>query len=397
MSYSEEDIRGRAGAIAALVMEMGDDAAATDAMGGYMMTQQAQRHPQIYSFAAEDFLAAKRPALTAAAWQLFTGCLEDYAQEYRENPEEYGQAVAALSAFVNMFADNAEIFAPFDVFSEKAEAAIDYFDEITIGDRPAARIRNDNLFLGDKSMDGGDYYAAAQFYKKAATEQKKSEGWLRLLQVMAEVGLGKDFDTTIAAEASRNAQNAGLWYAAPYYLQYLVSAEAEGPEVEMTEAGLAELSRATRQFIRSLHDYAAPQGQAAGFSKYLAPAVHHDSVVGIFSQQKPEDVVARLEAAGRASAIKSAVGAFMPIVVYMLQQGWIKDEDIALLPDALSRFEALLADESATIAETVAQSSPLANGSFEAEQKVFHDMALGLNGTITEIMAETRKFLEERV
>lgn len=395
MSYSEDDIRGRGQAIAALVMENSDDAAA-DTLGGYMMTQQAHRNPLIYTFAAEDFLAAGRPALVAAAWQLFLACIEEYAHDYREDQDGYAQAVAALSAFVNMLADHADVFAAYDVFSEKFEAAIDYFDEVTIGARPAERIRNDNLFLGDKAIEAGQYYAAAQFYKKAAMDNKP-EGWLRLLQLMSEYDLGRDFDQSAAAEACTNAHNAGIWYAAPYYLQSLVSAGEKEKSVNMTDDLRAELSHYTQQFICNLYDYAEPQGQAAGFSKYLAPAVRQDSVVGIFSQQKPEDVVSRLEAAGRATAIKSAVGAFMTLAVMMLSQDWINDEDIVQLPEAMARFDALMAEESALIAETAAQSSSLDNGSFEAEQKVFHDLALGLNATIANIMADTRKFLQERV
>lgn len=396
MTYSEDDIRARGQAIAALCLEIHDNDAAEDALGGYLMTQQAHRNPQMYFFAAEDFLRAGRPALFVAAWRLFAACLEDYAHEYREDAEIYAQVVLALSAFVDMIGNDVETFSPYGVFSEKINAAIDYFDEVTLGERPAERFRNDMLLMGDKSVEGGDLYAAANYYKKAAAEQHKAEGWLRLLQVMAEVDLGQGYGIAAAEDACRHATDAGIWYASPYYLQRLISTTEEDAEIisgDMRE----DMSRHTRQFIRSLHDYAAPTGQAKGFSKYLAPVMRQDSVVGIFAQPKPEDVLARLEAAGQASAIKSAVGAFLPVVIYMLQQGWIVPEDISQLPDALSRFEDLLSEESATIAQTSAQSSSVTKGSFDAEQKVFHDMAMGLNASITAVIAETRQFLQEKL
>ncbi len=397
MTYSEDDIRARGQAIAAQTLEIRDESAAADALGGYLMTQQAHRNAQMYSFAAQAFLDAGRPSLVFATWQLFVACLEDYAHEYREEPETYAQAVTALAAFLEIWRDQADTFTPYGVFSEKINAAIDYFDEVTMGESPAQRLRNDMLLMGDKSMEGGDFYSAAQYYKKAAAEQQRSEGWLRLLQVMAEVDLGQGYGIAAAGDACQRAQDAGIWYASPYYLQRLISVDEDtNPDVVSGEMR-ADMSRHSQQFIRSLHDYAAPLGQAVGFSKYLAPAVRHDSVVGIFSQQKPEDVLARLEAAGRASAIKSAVGAFLPVVIYMLRQGWISQADIAQLPAALDRFEAVLGAESVIIADTAAQSSPIANGAFETEQKVFHDLAMNLNSTITAVIAETRQFLKENV
>ena len=398
MTYSEDDIRTRGQTIAAQVMEIRADDAAADALGGYLMTQQAHRNAQIYSFAAQEFLSAKRPALVVATWQLFVACLEDYAHEYREEPETYAEVVAALGSFLEIWRDQAETFLPYGVFSEKINAAIDYFDEVTMGESPAQRLRNDMLLMGDKSMEGGDFHSAAQYYKKAAAEQQRSEGWLRLLQVMAEVDLGQGYSLSAAEDACQHAQAAGIWYASPYYLQRLISVGADEAEADVVSGDMrTDMTRHAQQFIRSLYEYAAPAGPSVGFSKYLAPTVRHDSVVGIFSQQKPEDVLARLEAAGQASAIKSAVGAFLPAVVYMLQRGWISRADVAQLPDALDRFEALLADESATIAETAAQSSPIANGAFETEQKVFHDMAMNLNATITSVMLEARQFLAEKV
>lgn len=397
MTYSEDDIRARGQAIAAQTLEIREDSAAIDALGGYLMTEQAHRNAQMYSFAAQAFLAAKRPALVVAAWQLFVSCLEDYAHEYREEPEAYAQAVTALAAFLEIWRDQADTFMPYGVFSEKINAAIDYFDEITMGESPAQRMRDDMLLMGDKSVEGGDFYAAAQYYKKAAAEQQRSEGWLRLLQVMSDVDLGQGYGIAAAEDACQQALGAGIWYASPYYLQRLISVDEDtNPDVVSGDMR-ADMSRHSQQFIQSLYDYAAPLGQGVGFSKYLAPTVRQDSVVGIFSQQKPEDVLARLEAAGQASAIKSAVGAFLPVVIYMLRQGWIARADIAQLPAALDRFEALLTEESAVIAETSLQSSPIANGAFETEQKVFHDMAMNLNATITSVIAETRTFLKESV
>lgn len=162
MTYSEDDIRTRGQAIAAQILAISEESAAADALGGFLMTQQAHRHAQMYFFAAEAFVAAGRPALAVTAWQLFAACLEDYAHEYQEASEAYAQAVMALGAFLEMWRDAGDTFAPYNIFSEKINAAIDYFDDITMGERPAERFRNDMLLMGDQAVERGDYTAAAQ-------------------------------------------------------------------------------------------------------------------------------------------------------------------------------------------------------------------------------------------
>src|SRR6218665_1072616 len=258
MTYSEDDIRARGQAIAAQTLGIREDNAAADALGGYLMTQQAHRNAQMYSLAAQAFLDAKRAALVVATWQLFVACLEDYAHEYREEPEAYAQAVAALGWFLEIWREQADTFMPYGVFSEKINAAIDYFDEITMGESPAQRMRSDMLLMGDKSMEGGDFHAAARYYKKAAAEQQRSEGWLRLLQVMAEVDLGQGYGIGAAEDACQHAVDAGIWYASPYYLQRLILVDEDTNADIVSGEMRADMARHSQQFIRSLYDYAAP-------------------------------------------------------------------------------------------------------------------------------------------
>jgi len=388
----------RAADMIKVAMQIRDDAEAADMLDGQLMARQAYRDPELYFVAAQAFFDAGRILPVVTVWRLFTECLKDYAHEFAQEPERYAAAVMSLQGFVNMFQSDPEAFAAFDIFSDKINAAIDDFDEATIGDRPAERFRNDHLLNGDRALEYGDEAGAAKLYKKAAEEDGKSEGWLRLLQLMAESDLGPGFGLSAALDACDKALAAGIWYARAYYLQRLISADAEEDAAGVVSgARRDEMSAHTRAFLTALLDYAAPMGPAAGFSKYLTPVVRPDSVLGIFSQQKPEDVLTRLSAASQANNIKSAFGAFLPVVIFMRRCGWISAADIADLPVALDRFDALLAEENAQIAETALQSSPVADGSFEAEQQMFHDMAMQMNVQICEIIAETRGFLSESV
>lgn len=397
-SDAESTAQERAADMVNVAMQIRDDAEAADMLDGQLMARQAYRDPELYFAAAEAFFGARRILPVVTVWRLFTECLKDYAHEFAQEPERYAAAVMSLQGFVNMFQAEPEAFAAFDIFSDKINAAIDDFDEATIGDRPAERFRNDRLLNGDRALEYGDEAGAAKLYKKAAEEDGKPEGWLRLLQLMAEADLGPGFGLAAARDACEKAVAAGIWYARAYYLQRLISADAQEDAAGVVSGERrAEMSAHTRDFLAALMDYAAPMGPAAGFSKYLAPAVRPDSVLGIFSQQKPEDVLARLSAAAQANSIKSAFGAFLPVTVFMRRCGWITAEDIADLPVALDRFDALLAEESAQIAETAAQSSPVAGGSFEAEQQMFHDMAIQMNAKICEIIIEARRFLSESV
>jgi hypothetical protein len=91
------------------------------------------------------------------------------------------------------------------------------------------------------------------------------------------------------------------------------------------------------------------------------------------------------------------VGAFLTVMVFMRRCGWISGEDITDLPKALDLFDALLTGESAQVMESKLQAAPAADGSFEAEQEIFHDMAIDLNAQISGIIGEARLFLSESV
>ncbi|MFN7113449.1 MAG: hypothetical protein ACK4PK_03735 [Alphaproteobacteria bacterium] len=397
---SAQDIsaRERAGDIIKVALQIQDDAEAADMLDGQLMARQAYKDPELYFATAEAFFEARRFLPVVTVWRIFTECLQEHAHEFAQDAERYAAAVTSLQGFVLMFQSEPEAFAPFDLFSDKINAAIDDFDEVTIGDRPAERFRNDRLLNGDRALEFGDELAAAKLYKKAAEEDGKTEGWLRLLQLMAEADLGPGFGLSAAQDVCDKAVAAGIWYARAYYLQRLTSADSQEAGVGVVSGERrAEMSAHTRAFLKDLLDYAKPMGPATGFSKYLSPVVRPDSVLGIFSQQTPEDVLARLSAASRANSIKSAVGAFLTVAVFMRRCGWVSAEDIADLPKALDLFDALLAEESAQVAETKLQASPVAEGSFEAEQEIFHDMAIELNAQISTIIAEARLFLSESV
>lgn len=397
MTDTETAGQARAAEIIKIALRIQDDAEAADMLDGQLMAQEAFREPEIYLIVAEAFFAEKRLLPVITIWRLFTEALREHAHDYAQEPLQYNDAVYALQGFTALFQKDEAAFAPFDIFSDAINAAIDDFDEATIGDRPAERFRKDKLLNGDRALEYGDDLAAAQLYKAAAEEDGKPEGWLRLLQLLAEVDLGQGYGLGAAEEACDKATAAGFWYARAYYLQRLASVGEEDAAGVITGDRRALMAMNTRGFLADLIDYAAPLGTAAGFSKYLAPTARRDSVAGIFSQQSPEDVLARLAAVAQANAVKSAVAAFLPQVMEMRRQGWISVADIETLPQALDLFEAVLADENAQVQETAAQTSPIAGGSFEAEQQVFHDMATETNGIISEIIAETRNFLTEAV
>jgi hypothetical protein len=390
--------RERADDIIKISLQVQDDAEAADMLDGQLMARQAHKDPALYFAVAQAFFDARRILPVVTVWRVFTECLQEYAGEFAKEPERYAAAVTALQGFILMFQSDAEAFTPFDLFSDKINAAIDDFDEATIGDRPAERFRNDRLLNGDRALEFGDELAAAKLYKKAAEEDGKAEGWLRLLQLISEADLGPGFGLPAAVDACDKAVAAGLWYARAYYLQRLSAADnQEAASGIVSGERREEMSAHTRAFINDMLNYAKPQGPATGFSKYLTPAARPDSVVGIFSQQTPEDVLSRLSAASRANSIKSAVGAFVTVVIFMRRCGWISATDIADLPKALDIFDALLAEESAQVMEAKLQAAPAAEGSFEAEQELFHDMAIGLNAQISGIIGEARSFLSESV
>ncbi|MDP2206632.1 MAG: hypothetical protein Q8K65_10055 [Alphaproteobacteria bacterium] len=394
----ETTARERADDIIKIALQIEDDAEAADMLDGQLMARQAHKDPELYLAVAQAFFDARRFLPVVAVWRVFTECLQEHAHEFAQEPELYAPAVMSLQGFVLMFQSEPEAFTPFDLFSDKINTAIDDFDEATIGDRPAERFRNDRLLNGDRALEFGDELAAAKLYKKAAVEDGKAEGWLRLLQLISEADLGPGFGLSAALEACDKAVAAGLWYARAYYLQRLSSADSQEAATGVVSGERrAEMSAHTRAFLKELLDYAKPMGPATGFSKYLSPVVRRDSVLGIFSQQTPDDVLARLSAASQANSIKSAVGAFLTVVVFMRRCGWVSTEDIADLPKALDLFDALLAEESAQVVETKLQSAPVVEGSFEAEQELFHDMAIQLNGQISGIIAEARLFLSESV
>lgn len=383
MTYSDEDIRMRAQAIATLTVEFQDISSAVDALGGYFMVQEAHKYPQMYAFAADFFIEAGRYDLAAAAWQLFAACLEDYAAELHQDAAAYAQAVGALSWFVDLFAEKADVFAALDVFSEKINAAIDYFDEVTLGHRPAEQARNDFVFMGDRSLEAGNPVAAAQYYKQAALAQGRADGWLRLLQLMAEVDLGAGFGLSAAADACTKAQDAGLWYAGAYYLQRLTAAGADdNPDVVTGDMRL-EMARHTRRFIENL---VAHMRDAAG----VFPS---EAYVDPPADPSPEMVLQRLAATSRATAIKSAVGAFLPVVIDLLRMGWISGADVAGLAAALHDFDRSLSDESGGMAEAILQAAAAG----VQDHDVFLDMAIKLNAAIAKEIAETQQFLASSV
>lgn len=392
MTYSQSDIKHRADAIARLCLEIKDEAAAADALGGYLLTQQAHQHPMMFFFAAEIFSAEKRSLCAVTAWRLFIAFLEDSAQVCKEDTALLAESAAALQGFLDLFRPGAEtydLYIAYDIFSEKVNAALDYFDEVTIGAGAGATARSDSLLLGDRALDSGEYELAAHFYRQAAEKEDKPQGWVRLLQMFSQDAAP---DAAAAAEACDKAVAAGLWEAHAYrFVCLLPSKKGAAPE------SIEDALRHARDFISGLAAYAAPLGQATGFSKYLAPVVRPGSVLGIFSGQKPEDIIARLEASARAGDVKSAVSAFMPALVFMMQKGWIKTADIEGLPAALDLFEAVLHEENTMVEQTRAQASPVAGGSFEAEQLLFHDMATRINAQILGSIAEMRGFLSETV
>jgi len=394
MTYSEEDIKLRAEAIVALSLKAGSEAAIADALSGHLLTQEAHKYPLMYFFAAEALMAGRHIQPAVRAWQMFTEFLEEYAQACKQDTILYADAVATLQSFLIILAPDDEDLLDYDIFSDKVNAAIDYFDEVTIGDRPAERMRSDQLLMGDRAMERGDVELAVRFYKQAA-QDGRDDGWLRLLQVLSERDVGDDYGPVAVADICKNAVAAGLWHARAYYLLRLTSSSDSAAPHVVTPEDRAEMAEHTKLFIDDLSSYAAPMGPASGFSKYLAPVVRRDSVLGIFSEQKPEDIIARLEASARANDIKAAVSAFLPVMVYMRRQGWIDAAAVKDLPVALDRFSAVLSDENNLIAQTRSQSSQVAGGSFETEQQIFHDMAIEINQSIAATIAEAKAFLSE--
>jgi len=396
MTYSEDDIKARAEAIVEMALKAGKDSAVAEALAGQLLTQEAHKHPLMYFFAAEALMAGKHIEPAVRAWHLFIEFLEEYAQTCQQDTVLYADSVAALQSFLVIFAPDDEALLDYEIFSDKINASIDYFDEVTIGDRPAERMRSDQLLMGDRAMERGEVELAVRFYKQAADEGRE-DGWLRLLQLMSERDIGEPYGLAAAQDICEKAVAAGLWHARAYYLLRLTSsADSDNPQV-ITGEQRSDMARETAAFIDALSAYAAPMGPATGFSKYLAPVVRRDSVLGIFSEQKPEDIIARLEASARANDIKAAVSAFLPVMVYMRRQGWIDAGAVKNLPSALDRFEGVLKEENALIAQTKAQSSEVAGGSFEVEQQIFHDMAIQINQSITASIAEAKAFLSETV
>lgn len=389
-----------ADSIAALVVHAPEDEA-LDRLSGLLMDSGAAQNPPIYYLCFERFMAAGKMLEAVTCWRHFTVFLKDNADILKDAAEAYAIAVNVLGSFIAAFDKSLDDFSAFHIFSDDVRRALDHFDTVTMkspanmmpSDMPPAALALDTLSLGDRCLMDGDDMLAAAFFRRAAEEENNPEGWFRLLQLMSEADLGGESTPEKAKEAKEAALAAGFWYARSYYILRLLSApEDTAADLPLDDAAKRELQAETVAFVEDFKAFVRPA--QSGFSKYTTPPVFQKAT-HIYDQDKPEDAIKRLRAVTESNAMKVAIGTFAQIAMFMLAQGIIqKDAHLPEIAGALDTALNALADESADIADMLAQDLPEGTLFWE-DQQHFGQVALSINGDIGQQLGDLAEMLSE--
>lgn len=405
MTQSHDQITGKnqqnvADTIATLVMNAPQDEA-LDRLSGLLLEHGAAQNPPVYFQVFERLVAADRMLEAVTCWRHFTTSLKDNADFLKDAAEPYAAAVNVLGSFIASFDKKLDDFAAFHIFSDEVQRALDHFDSVTMkapatmvpSDLPPAAAALDTLSLGDRCLMDGDDMLAAAFFRRAAEDENNPEGWFRLVQLMSEADLGTESTLDKATEANAQAVKAGYWYARPYYMLRLLSAPAdESEDVPLDEKTKSLLVEHTGAFLKDFADFIKPS--QSGFSKYTTPPLFQKAV-RLYDHDKGEDVINHLRAVSESNAIKVAIGTFVQVAMFMVQQGLVdKERHLSGLRDLLEACLNALADESADIADMLAQEMP-ENTPFLEDQQHFGQVALSINGDIGEQLGEMYKLLSE--
>lgn len=354
-----------------------------DRLTGQLHEYNAPENPAIYFMVFEGLYAADQKLAAIQVWRQFINLLSHAAEAINADHRRYGATVQALGRFIEVFDKNLQEFTAFHVFSETVQAALNHFDAVTMNAPPLAivpdghltqrpAIAPDSLALGDQCIVDGDDTMAAAFFRRAGEEEDKPEGWLRLLQLMAEADLGgEDGKVETAADVCAKAVSAGYWYARPYYMMRALM-ETEADSKDTRDILFAQATAYVQDFCL----YILPSQK--GFSKYTTPALFQPAA-GIFNHAKGDEVIRRIKAVTEGNAIKASLGAFANLGSFMLQQEWLSaKKDMPELPSALTAFLQALTEENRLIAESLLE--PLAEDvPFAREQRQFSDTALRIN------------------
>lgn len=386
--------------IATLVMNAPEDEA-LDRLSGLLLEHDAAQSPPLYFQVFERLVVAKRMLEAVTCWRHFTTYLKDNADFLREEAEPYAAAVNVLGSFIASFDKSLDDFAAFHIFSEDVQRALDHFDTVTMkaptrmvpSDMPPAAAALDTLSLGDRCLMDGDDMLAAAFFRRAAEEEDNPEGWFRLVQLMSEADLGAESSAEKAAEANAQAVKAGFWYARPYYILRLLSSpedETETEDAPLDESVKSLLIKETESFIKDFENFLKPSQN--GFSKYTTPPVFRKAV-HLYDHDKAEDVIKHLRGVSESNAIKVAIGTFAQVGIFMIQQELLdKEKHLSGMHDLLESCLHALVDESAEIADMLAQEMPEGTPFLE-DQQHFGQVALSINGDIGEQLGEMQKLL----
>jgi hypothetical protein len=405
MTPSQEYMAGQtledvADNIATLVGNAPEDEA-LDRLSGLLMDSGAAQNPPIFYLCFERLVAAGKMLEAVTCWRHFTTFLKDNAEILKDAAEQYAATVNVLGSFIAAFDKNLDHFAAFHIFSDDVQRALEHFDTVTMkspanmmpSDIPPAAAALDTLSLGDRCLMDGDDMLAAAFFRRAAEEENNPEGWFRLIQLMSEADLGRESTPEKAREAKDAAIEAGFWYARPYYILRLLSApEDVADDAPLDADDKKELQAESIAFVEDFKAFVKPA--QSGFSKYTTPPVFQKAV-HIYDLDKAEDVIKRLRAVTESNAMKVAIGTFAQTAIFMLMQGLIqKDTHLPGLATALETALNALADESADIADMLAQNVPDSTPFWE-DQQHFGQVALSINGDIGEQLGELAQMLSE--
>lgn len=405
MTQSHDQIAGEnqknvADTIATLVMNAPQDEV-LDRLSGLLLEHGAAQNSVLYFQVFERLVVAERMLEAVTCWRHFTTSLKDNAEFLKDAAEPYAAAVNVLGSFIASFDKSLDDFTAFHIFSDDVQRALDHFDNVTMkapatmvpSDVPPAAAALDTLSLGDRCLMDGDDMLAAAFFRRAAEEEDNPEGWFRLVQLMSEADLGAESTAEKAAEANAQAVKAGFWYARPYYMLRLLSApEDEAEDTPLDEKTKALLVDHTQAFIKDFSGFIKPS--QGGFSKYTTPPLFQKAV-RLYDHDKAEDVIKHLHAVSESNAIKVAIGTFAQVAMFMVQQGLLdKEKHLSGLPALLDSCLNALADESADIADMLAQDVP-PEAPFLEDQQHFGQVALSINGDIGEQLGEMQKLLSE--
>jgi len=394
-AQTPEDIAGN---IVALVTHAPADEA-LDRLSGLLMDAGVTQMP-VYYLCFERFAADGRMLEAVTCWRHYATFLKDNADFLKDAAEAYAVAVNVLGSFIAAFDRKLDDFAAFHVFSDEVRRALDHFDTVTMkspanmmpSDVPPAAVALDTLSLGDRCLMDGDDMLAAAFFRRAAEEEQNPEGWLRLLQLMSEADLGAEGTVEKAKAAKEAAVAAGLWHARAYYILRLLSAPEDEEAAALDAAGKEELCVETAAFVEDFKLFIKPS--QGGFSKYTTPPVFQKAT-HIYDQDKAEDVIKRLRDVTESNTMKVAIGTFAQTAMFMLSQGIIqKDKHLPDLAPALDTALNALADESAEIADMLAQDMPEGTPFWE-DQQHFGQVALGINGDIGQQLNALAQMLSE--